>query len=472
MLDDSSDCPEWVLKFKVKNTEIRHVNGSYYLYGYKRKYDSTTKTSKKIEKEYLGRITKVGLQPKSKKIQTSITLREYGVSAFIMAQKDRIIALKKHFPEKWETVLGLAYTRFAFQSPVKRMLGHLENSYLIEELSIPQYNEKEIRQIIREIGIDRDACVGYMKEFIKSEDFVLIDATELAYNSTKASSSQLGRNADKNYQKQFNLLYLYSTKLREPTYYRISPGNITEIQSMRMGLLEAGVAHATIIGDKGFYSKKNITQLTKTNLWYIIPLKRNSSKLEYTGIGKDNFRFQYLGQQIWYKRIELFDETIFIFLNLHLKAEEESDYLRRVDSKEYREYTFKNFKEQRDTFGTLSLATNTKLRAMEVYSLYKIRLYIEQSFDILKNILYMDGPGLQSDEMLNGWMFLNHLALQWYYDLLNKIYSKKLSNKISIRDALSLFLRAHKVRINGVWYLQEIIDRDKEVYAKLGIELG
>lgn len=52
-----NDYPAWVLAHKKAGTEIKYINGKYYLYGVTSIYDKTLKKSKKKSLGILGRIT-------------------------------------------------------------------------------------------------------------------------------------------------------------------------------------------------------------------------------------------------------------------------------------------------------------------------------------------------------------------------------------------------------------------------------
>ncbi len=82
--------PEWVLKHKQKNTEIRKLKGRYYLYKITSKWSPQKKRTKKVTLGMVGVITeKDGLIPKglSKKGRPSkpqphveVSVKEYGGS--------------------------------------------------------------------------------------------------------------------------------------------------------------------------------------------------------------------------------------------------------------------------------------------------------------------------------------------------------------------------------------------------------
>jgi transposase len=357
------------------------------------------------------------------------------------------------------------------------MASHIHKSYLWQSLKINSFNDKSISHLIALIGQDRDACSQYMMAFSKNKDSLLIDATEAAYNSRNCVLSQLGRSAKNGFRKQYSLLYLYSSKLQEPVFYRLLNGNISDVKSLGNAIREARCKDITLIGDKAFYSKENTTILKENKIKYIFPIKRNSKFLDYQNLNGERC-FKYLDSYIWYKTIQIegIDE-IFIYLNEENRIIEENDYLDRINNKkESRDddgdkYSMKTFKEKRPSFGTLSLSTNKKGSAEEIYILYKSRGQIEQSFENHKNILDIDGPYMRTQEMLNGWMFLNHMALQWCYDILSILKLKGLSAKKSIEDILSLFRDTRVSRYNNQWNLEDMIEEDKLIYDKLNLNL-
>lgn len=130
--------PEWVLKYKRPNTEIKFISGRYYLYGVKSVYDKITKRSKKISLEILGSITqqegfvpsqKQELKEKSEKTyhKKEALAFEYGLSKWIcdaFGAEDLVGELKKHFPDLWQFIIIMTYCRVGYQSPLKNIPFH------------------------------------------------------------------------------------------------------------------------------------------------------------------------------------------------------------------------------------------------------------------------------------------------------------------------------------------------------------
>ena len=59
--------PEWALKFKTKNTELRLIRGRYYLYNITSKWDPEKKRTKKVTLGSVGTILRAVTIPSFRK---------------------------------------------------------------------------------------------------------------------------------------------------------------------------------------------------------------------------------------------------------------------------------------------------------------------------------------------------------------------------------------------------------------------
>ena len=104
----------------------------------------------------------------------------------------------------------------------------------------------------------------------------------------------------------------------------------------------------------------------------------------------------------------------------------------------------------------------------EIYGLYKSRMEVETAFDAFKNTLDADRSYMQNDQALEGWMFMNYLALLAYWRILKLLVRMELLSKFSIKDLLIHLLHIQKIKINGQWHSAEITDKTKKLLVKLG----
>lgn len=476
--------PKWATKHKRKGTELRLINERYYLYEVSSKWDPEKKRAKKISGKLLGRITKeLGFvesdKAKLRKRELTVSklcVKEYGITAFIdTCLNEYKTLLQKHFPQQWQTIIVLTYGRLVYHSAMKNMEYHYLHSYLSEQYPKLPLSPKSLTGILRKLGVKRTQITDFFKEFSKANDNILFDGTDLLSNSRKMDITKLSKSKKGTFDYLANIMFVFSIGLQLPVYYRIMPGNIKDIKSFKLCLDESQIKDAVIIADKGFYSEKNIAQLNKEQLKFIIPLRRNNKHICYNNIksaDKKNFGnfFKYEGRIIWHYSIKIGAERVNVYLDEELKAEEIKDYLNRTESLPEK-YNIKTFHEKQHTFGTIALMHNGTKAPKDVYLNYKSRGQIEGMINVLKNIVGADKSYMQNEQALEAWMFINYLALHWYYKIYQLLLIHDLNEKYAPMD-LILFLKGiRKVKINDKWHNAEITVKTFELINLLGIHI-
>jgi len=475
--------PQWALACKRKGTELRLINGKYYLYEATSKWNSEKKRSVKITGRLLGRITeregfveseKIRLRKQQIKIE-HIQVKEYGITATITNLfTDTLSALKEFFPDSWKQLICLAYGRLVYQSPLKNMSFHYSNSYLSEEYPNLDLSAKTLSYFFRALGEDRNRIVQFCRSFKISGDCILFDGTDIFSRSEQMELPKFSKSKFGTYDDMINLMCIFSVKLQTPVYYRLLPGNIKDISSFKMSLQESGVKDATIIIDKGFASKSNIEAIEKEGLKFIIPLPRSSSLINYEKVMSGDKRlfdgyFPYEGRYIWHYTVGVDEKKmITLFLDEELRNREEKDYLNRIESNTVN-YSVEKFYDKRHTFGTIAVIRNTDNSPRETYVDYKTRGEVETMIDTLKNIVDADRTYMQNQSALEGWMFVNLIALKWYYFILNMLKKYELNKKYSPSDFLLFLSEVKMVKINDLWNKAEITRKTHDLIQKLNI---
>ena len=479
--------PEWVTAHRQKGTEIRLINGQYYVYEVSSKWNPEKKRSQKITGKLIGKITREGFVESSKaqlRKQISdksdfskIAVKEYGFTQFLDNQFfDVIQKLKLFFPDDWQAILVGVYCRLAFQAPLKQIAFHYGHSYLSKRYPDLAVNDKDYSQMLRKIGRDRDSLSAFMRSFIQAGEHILVDLTHMPLKSEQIPLSKPGYNADMDYHPQYNLLYIYSIGLSLPVFYRIVPGNIREIKAIQLTLQEAQIKDCILIADKGFYAKSSVETLHANNLHYIVPLRRNNTLIDADELERDKIKagsryFTFEKRVIWYSSYTIEkNQTIYCFLDPVLEVKEEQDFIARIE-KQPDKYTIEEYHSRKRKFGTISMITNLKNKtAQEIYTTYKSRGEIESMFDLFKNILDTDKSHMQNEETLQGWIFMNHLALLAVYKIYHILLEKKLISKYSIRDFIQHLLEIRVVKINGAWHSAEVVQATTKFLEKVGID--
>ena len=468
--------PAWVEKYRGKGKGIKQISGHYYLYEVKSVWNKETKKSEKKTIAYLGKITEHGLVKKSDSEESLsqraqyIGIKEFGASDWICnALSDEIRLLKEHFPKYWKELLCCVVFRLLYQCPFKQMEWHYEGSYLSEIYTGAKLSKKQISGWIREIGEQRTAIVELLKKLFVGEEILLIDSTHIVSQASKNLNAQIGYNSQGVYEPQINLLFLFSHDKQMPLFYRVVTGSVRELRAMKLTMEESGLPSAMIVGDKGFYSKENVEKLEEESWEFILPLRRNSSLIDYSPVkqnGKEAFEgyFIFETRPIWFAihQIES-SRRVILFYDEKLKYAEQQDYLTRITEGQDN-YTIEQFHQKQHKNGTLAIITNNlKLSAEKVYHYLKSRNEIEVLYDTYKNILEADRTYTHNEFSMEAWHLINFLAVRGYYKLYNRLMAEDMLKKIAPMDCLLLMQMHRKLKINGEWVDGEIPKKTKNI---------
>lgn len=478
--------PEWALKYKQKGTELRCINGRYYLYRISSKYDKERKVTKKITHEMLGKITeKDGFIPKGEgrkqKVAITPSVKEYGASNFLVNLGNDILpCLKESFEEDWKGLYVLAINRLLYQSPLKNNEFLYMESYLSEDFGYLKLDKNSLTSFIENIGRSRDKISSFMMKYVTDLKNIIFDATHIFSDSKGCKLSNVGYNSKREFDPQINLIYMFSLDKQMPVYYRIFPGNISGMKALKLSIAESGVTNALLVGDKGFASEENFELLERESLTYIFPLKRDSRYIEYERLKLREYdkafdgHFMYQGRPIFYYTINSEEEIkrkTCVFYDPKLAKDEEASYLRRMADK-IEGYSMEGYKLKQLTFGTMSMITN-KLNETpnDIYVQYKHRMEIETLFDAYKNLLEADRSYMHSDHAFEAWSFINHISVMLYYKVFNLIKAKDKTNNLSPKDLLLKLSKVTKLRIKDKWLTSEINKKSYKLFTDLEISI-
>ncbi len=471
--------PDWVLKHKTKGTEIRNFGKYYYLYKIRSEYDKEKKRAKKITEKFLGKITEDGLiKPKHERIIEShknITVKEFGASRFIKNESQDIIEnLKDTYPDKWKEIFTIAVFRFFYSSPIKNIQDHYQTSYLSDIITDAKVSPKSLGNMLHMIGQQRQLIKKFLSKYIEHKENIAVDLTHIFSLSENVISATLGRNSQQEYSPQINLFLLFSIDRMRPIFYRLVPGSIRDVSSLLLSMEESSVKDIILVGDKGFYSADNVIKLDLKKIRYVLPLRRNSQLIDYSSIkqvGKKQFdgHFIFENRIIWHYERQIDEMRIVTFLDDSLKVEEERDFLVRAKGDNLK---VEEFHENEMEFGTISIITKTNLPAQKIYELLKCRVEIEVTFDTFKNVLNADRSYMRDDFSMEGWMFVNFIALLLYYKIYGLLVSKDALSKYSPRDVILHLSRIFHVKIGTNWIISEIPKKTRLLIEKTEIDLN
>ena len=116
-------------------------------------------------------------------------------------------------------------------------------------------------------------------EQLKEDEYWAYDTTSISSYSKAINQMRYGYNKENDTLAQINLAILYGEKSRLPFYYRVLPGNIVDVSTVRRLIKDVqyiGVKKPKLVMDRGFYSKNNIDELMNNKFKFIVGTKSSS----------------------------------------------------------------------------------------------------------------------------------------------------------------------------------------------------
>jgi transposase len=362
--------------------------------------------------------------------------------------------LKATFDEDYKQILTCAYYLISEGAALSR----------VEQWSaanLTPYQGALINQRVSEllVRITGEKQMRFFSRWIRqnhSDEYYAMDITSVSSYSEGINFVRYGYNRDKEKLPQINLLMASGEKSRLPMYFRVLPGSINDVSTLRntleiLEVLDTKQLH--LVMDKGFYSQVNIDELYEGRMKFTVgvPFK--------VGFANDLVR-KARAEKIFshenYRRI--FDEDIYVKSELHkwnghrcywhvyydsLKVSLENKKFDRVlydcfqelqagnenavhkvyyekffhvkqtpkrgRKVEYNQQAIDNHRE--NTIGWFVLISNDIKDPVKALEVYRLKDSAEKNFDDLKNDL--DGRRLRihSDQAMEGRLFIQFIAL-------------------------------------------------------------
>ena len=78
---------------------------------------------------------------------------------------------------------------------------------------------------------------------------------------------------------------------------------------------------------------------------------------------------------------------------------------------------------------------------------------------------------MQNEDALKGWMFITHIAVQWYYRIYSMIKQDKMLKRYSVCDFILHLYEMKKVSINDSWVIEPVTNASVDMLEKLKIHI-
>lgn len=513
--------PDYVKNFeRPKNTEIKQIHGRWYLYERKSAYDPIKKRSKKVSGPMIGTITPDGLVPKKVRLEEftqDIQCVEYGASTWLYELSYPLQGrLQEHFPSTWKPILALAILRCLGENVLKRVDGAYESSFLSQRFGKLSLSSSSLSTFLRQLGKQRQSMISFMQEDFTQDQYILVDGHRILSHAKGLPYAQFGYDSRRRYKTQLNLLYLFSGGIdaRKPLYYKVFEGSVPDCTAFPdlVGESSLRASAITVVGDKGFGSQEDLDTLLQAGLHFIVPLKRNSARITYPDRLSDYEQaFTFRHHTVFCKSFDTTERDAqgdeiktraVLYYDMELAKQEMTDFVQRTQASNEAQEHKKEIEEKRRAknkgrmsgedfaslqpvdvakacaahpqIGTFTLYTDRSAEEIDVaklYALYKTRQQIEEAFKAYDHEIQGHASGLQDQYAVEGWLFINHLALQLHFQTLDFIQTKELSARYSFRDLIRTLERVRANKIGGEWKVTKITKHVRKLCDDLEITL-
>jgi len=467
-------------------TEVKPINGHYYVYMYASVQLASGKWSSKTGK-CIGSITREnGFVPNrnfhlytDEEPVDEITILEYGQYALIGAVAGDVRSqLAKHFP------LSRAHQIFAYASilyangfiHLDQVQSHFEQSWLSREYKGSDFKtgKTALGNLLDDLGRRTKRVVSYENDAILSSSAIAIDGHAIRSCSDENDLAEAGYKFRSLNEDQVNLLMGYDIGSGSPLFAKVYRGSCNDKSTIAdlTGLLRfSGIL---FVIDRGFYSAKNLAAFSSDDNAYIIPVPSNTgtfkdamASLRYTDSffyrsGKKHARVEYMSRRL------SSEECVYVFRDVDENERCRYNYQRCMGLGRAG-YTQEGFEQAKEFFGVYVLQSNGAMGAEEVFAWYKKRWGIETLFQYMKNQGGYNDLMLQDYYKEQGMAFIMLVVGQIHQKMISAVKSLE-NNTISVNDIL-LMARFLKMELRGKsWNLKNTRKKELQILKKVGFE--
>lgn len=440
----------------IRHKKVKNKTYAYEIISY---WDKELKCKKSLSK-YLGPV-----DPVTNKVVKFIKkehgkeklILDFGDSYFLykfINESDIFNALKSNFFDKYPELIPLIIYRLCSNSAMYNCEEWITGSVLnilYKNINLSSQRISDLLSFLGDELIQRSFFNDYLKIIGSNSKSIIIDATSLP-NQINIDFNSWGR-ADGKIEKQFRFICVIDQLTNTPLFYRLLPGNITDVITLKTTILELkamGVDNSFVLIDAGYFSESNICDLYHRNINFLtrMPAGRKIYKeiILNKSIGIEHLEHAHiLGTRSYFIKsleIELYGNKAYAFLILdpERKSKETKELLQRYcgDKSERNEQVDKlAFL----SCGIMILVSSKKMPVTEVLSAYYLRQSVEQIFRFSKSDLGVLPIRNHNDLTVRGYLFLQFLLLIFFIKIREKI-----SNDYTVEQVL-LILRKLKCKV-------------------------
>ena len=426
--------------------------------------------------------------------------------------------LKQCFPNSYKQILSTAYYLILEENnPLMRFekWGNTHKHPFNKNISSQRSSE-----LFASISEDDKMKFFELQGKRKVDDeFFAYDTTSISSYSKSLKQVQYGHNKENDKLAQINLAIVFGEKSNLPFYYRKLAGNIPDCKTVNKLLDDLdilGFAKVNLVMDRGFYSKANIDTLYKSKKTFLISasmtlkfIKENLEPLlnKFTSSNNYNPTYELYTKTIkkswgddnnkkdiyihyYYNQYKAINQSIELDKKLiEFKTQIINDKTLNSINKSYRKYfTITNnsnnniidvtinddiVSKTKQSYGFFTLVTNKQMSSTTALEIYRNKDVVEKAFGNLKERLNMRRTLVSSEQSLDGKLFVEFIALIYLSYIKKQMQDNDMFKDYTMQTLLDKLdvIECYKYKSNKKLQVGEILQKQKDIYTKMGIEI-
>jgi transposase len=361
----------------------------------------------------------------------------------------------------------------------------------------------------------------------QEKEYLAYDTTSVSSWSEYIKAVRYGKNKDEDDLPQVNMALVFGEESTLPVYYRVLPGNISDVSTLNKLLRDVKyleIDKLKLVMDRGFYSADNVNALYKGHHKFLISIKLGNKYIsevlaeakktikEYGNYDAKHEVYRYTLTSKWpyvekdkngkviveeerriyihvyYNGVRAEDEksrfakSLYVTESLIISGIKLSESQKAIRKKYFtvRETPKRGSKvtkdeeeisKRMDEMGYFALLTNDIKDPGLALETYRRKDIVEKAFDNLKERLEMRRTSVHSDETLQGKFFLQFIALIYVSYIHKHMRDKDLYQSYTMKTMLDSLDIIERFEYSGLRaHYSEITDKQRKLFDCFGVK--
>jgi transposase len=459
------------------------------------------------------------------KLEKKRRSREYGpvyLLASLVEQLGLKELLEEEFPSEAREIITAACFQIAEHKPFYLCGSWLEHIFLNEPIEL---SSQRISRLLQDIGEDERAIYRFLDAWAESREeneFIVFDITSVSTHGKGIDFAEWGYNRDGEKLTQVNIGMVYGEPSTLPLLYSLYPGSVPDVvtlKNMKKRLERIAKLRTLFVLDRGFYSGKNLGELSALGS-FIIPLPMSTKaarelvQTHRNALSSADNAIR-VGTQIYYRvsdGVEIRDTTYHahLFYNEKQASDEHQRYLTFLltveeevaeknwpsaarlirfleDSRPGWQQSFRvvegedgytverkrdEIRQTTERHGVFILLTNTDIPAEQALEYYRRKDGVEKLFDTMKHGIDMKRLRVHSRTSVEGLLFIEFISLIVYSEILRVLRSTGLGKKMTVEQMFYELKKLSVIEIDEKKpMLTELTRKQKDIFEAFKIPL-